>query len=82
VGRADLLQAARDEVHLHISYDLRRGSSERLIFPYGLVAGLGFWYCACYGYRRGIHAWLWADRIRSLERVDALEPPETLTLPE
>jgi predicted DNA-binding transcriptional regulator YafY len=79
---ADLLQAARDEVHLRIGYDSRRGHSERLIFPYGLVAGLGFWYCACYDYRRGIHAWLRADRMRSLERVDALEPPEVLTLPE
>jgi predicted DNA-binding transcriptional regulator YafY len=79
---ADLLQAARDEVHLRIGYDSRHGPSERLIFPYGLVAGLGFWYCACYDYRRGIHAWLRADRIRSLERVDALEPPAAMTLPE
>ena len=66
---ADLLRAALDEVHLRIAYDSRRGVSERLIFPYGLIAGLGFWYCACYDYKRGSHAWLRADRIRSLERI-------------
>jgi predicted DNA-binding transcriptional regulator YafY len=43
----DLLQASLDKVHLRISYDSRRAESARLIYPYGLIAGLGFWYCAC-----------------------------------
>lgn len=79
---ADLLQAAFDGVHLRIGYESRRGSSNRIIYPYGLVAGLGFWYCACFDYRRGVHAWLRADRIRSLERAEGLEPPVAMTLRE
>ena len=77
---ADLLQAALDGAHLRVGYDSRRGPSERIIYPYGLVAGLGFWYCACYDDKRGVHAWLRADRIRSLERVEGREPPEAMTL--
>jgi len=79
---ADLLQAALDGAHLRVGYDSRRGPSERLIYPYGLVAGLGFWYCACYDYRRGVHAWLRADRIVSLERTEGQGTPETMTLAE
>jgi predicted DNA-binding transcriptional regulator YafY len=79
---ADLLRAALDGVHLRISYASRRGSSERLIFPYGLYAGLGFWYCACFDYTRGRHAALRADRVLSLAREEGHEPPEPLTLRE
>lgn len=79
---ADLLRAALDGVHLRVGYDSRRGPSDRLIFPYGLVVGLGFWYCACYDYKRGLHAWLRADRVRSLEWLEGLEPPLVLTLQE
>lgn len=79
---ADLLQAALDGIHLRIGYDSRGGSSERLIYPYGLIAGLGFWYCACFDGTRGGHVWLRADRITALERVKGLEKPETMTLTE
>ena len=79
---AELLRAALDGTHLRVGYDSRRGPSERIIYPYGLVAGLGFWYCACYDHKRGVHAWLRAARIRSLERVEGREPPETMTLGE
>lgn len=79
---ANLLQAAFDRAHLRIAYDSRRGSSERVIYPYGLIAGLGFWYCACFDYKRSDHVWLRADRVRSLERVEGLDPPEAMTLPE
>jgi predicted DNA-binding transcriptional regulator YafY len=78
----DLLQAARDGVHLQITYESRTGGSERLIYPYGLYAGLGFWYCACFDYRRGRRASLRADRIQSLERVEGLERPPEMTLQE
>jgi predicted DNA-binding transcriptional regulator YafY len=76
----DLLRAALDGVYLRVGYDSRRGASERIIYPYGLVAGLGFWYCACYDNKRSVHAWLRADRIRSLEQVEGWEPPEAMTL--
>jgi predicted DNA-binding transcriptional regulator YafY len=78
----DLLHAALDGVHLRIRYDSRRGASERVIYPYGLYAGLGFWYCACFDYQRGIHASLRADRILSLERVEGRERPPAMTLQE
>ncbi len=73
---SDLLQAALDEAHLRIGYESRGGTSERLIYPYGLVAALGFWYCACYDYRRTAHAWLRADRVQWLRRVEGHERPE------
>jgi predicted DNA-binding transcriptional regulator YafY len=79
---SDLLQAALDGQHLRLGYESRRGPSERLVYPYGLVAGLGFWYCACYDHRRGIHAWLRADRVRSLQRVEGMEQPAAMTLQE
>ncbi len=79
---SQLLQAALEGAHLRIGYDSRRGLSERLVYPYGLVAGLGFWYCACYDYKRGVHAWLRADRIVSLERAEGPQPPEAMTLRE
>jgi len=78
----ELLQAARDGVHLQIAYESRRARSSRLIYPYGLFAGLGFWYCACFDYRRGRNASLRADRILSLERVEDLEPSPAMTLQE
>jgi len=77
---AGLLRAALDEVHLRIGYDSRRGPSERLVYPYGLVAALGFWYCACFDGARGGHVWLRADRVTALERVEGLEKPEMMTL--
>ncbi len=75
-----LLQAALAEAHLRIGYDSRGGTSERLIYPYGLVAALGFWYCACYDYRRAAHAWLRADRVLWLERVEGTERHEPMSL--
>jgi predicted DNA-binding transcriptional regulator YafY len=78
----ELLQAALDGVHLDITYDSATGVSTRRIFPYGLYAGQGFWYCACHDYRRGEHVGLRADRVLSLTRVEGLPPPGTLTLRE
>jgi len=79
---ANLLQAALEGDHLQISYESRRTRSERLIYPYGVYTGLGFWYCACFDYRNNRHASLRADRILSMERVEGLEPPTALTIQE
>jgi predicted DNA-binding transcriptional regulator YafY len=76
----ELLRAARDGAHLRIAYESRRGSSERLIYVYGLYAGLGFWYCACFDYSRRVHASLRADRIVWLEQVEGQERPPAMTL--
>src|SRR5690242_3243111 len=46
----DLLRAALDGVHLRVTYDSRSGVAERTIYPFGLYAANGFWYCACYDY--------------------------------
>jgi predicted DNA-binding transcriptional regulator YafY len=79
---ADLLQAAMDQVHLRISYESRNSHSERIIYPYGLIAALGFWYCACYDYKRRAHAWLRADRIGALKRVQGRDARQPMTLDE
>ncbi|CAA9375059.1 MAG: hypothetical protein AVDCRST_MAG93-8750, partial [uncultured Chloroflexia bacterium] len=69
-------------VHLHITYDGKGGISERVIYPFGLYAQRGFWYCACYDERRGANITLRADRVRSLERVEGLPQPQHIPLPD
>jgi predicted DNA-binding transcriptional regulator YafY len=67
---ADLLSAALDGAHLRVVYDSRSGVSERVIFPFGLYASAGFWYCACYDYKRGMNLSLRADRFLSITRAE------------
>ncbi len=76
----DLLRAALDEVHLRIEYDGRSGRSTRVIFPFGLFAQHGFWYCACHNERRNRLLTLRADRILSVERVLGRERPDPVDL--
>ena len=71
----ELLRAAVDGAHLRVAYDALSGRSERVIFPFGLYALAGFWYCACYDYKRGANLSLRADRFVSLARVMGPEPP-------
>jgi predicted DNA-binding transcriptional regulator YafY len=75
-----LLDAALAQTHLRIVYESRSGRSERVIYPFGLYAAYGFWYCACYDYRRKANVSLRADRIFALERVDGLERPQQVLL--
>lgn len=58
--------------------------AERLIYPYGLYAFNGFWYCACFDYKRQQHVSLRADRVLSLERVEVEGPgtPSKMSLRE
>ena len=77
---ADLLAAALDGAHLLIEYDSTSGRSERTIFPHGLYAAAGFWYCACYDYRRADNISLRADRVFSLQRVEGLAQPELIVV--
>jgi predicted DNA-binding transcriptional regulator YafY len=56
--------------------------TERRIYPQGIYASHGLWYCACYDYKRRRGLALRVDRVRSLDRVEGLEPPETLLLRE
>jgi predicted DNA-binding transcriptional regulator YafY len=77
-----ILQAALDEVHLDIVYDSRSGVSARRIFPRGLFAEHGFWYCACHDDRRQMELTLRVDRFLSLERVEGLAPPPAVSLRE
>jgi predicted DNA-binding transcriptional regulator YafY len=78
----DLLRAALDGVHLRVMYDSRSGIAERVIYPFGLYAASGFWYCACYDYRRAGNVSLRADRFLTAERVDGYAPPHSLSLRE
>lgn len=69
----ELLRAALDGAHVQITYEALSGVSERVIFPFGVYASSGFWYCACYDYKRQKYLSLRADRVLSLLRVEGLE---------
>lgn len=69
----ELLRAALDEAHVQITYEALSGVSERVIFPFGVYASSGFWYCACYDYKRQKYLSLRADRVLSLLHVEGLE---------
>jgi predicted DNA-binding transcriptional regulator YafY len=72
----ELLRASLDKAHLKVAYDsIRSGVSERLVFPFGLYASQGFWYCACFDHKREANVSLRADRFLSAERVEGLERP-------
>lgn len=77
-----VLQASLDRVYLDVAYDSRSGMTERRIFPYGLYASQGLWYCVCLDSRREGTILLRVDRIRSAERVEEMEAPEELTVRE
>ena len=77
-----LLAAARDGAHLRVAYESRSGHSERVIYPFGLYASAGFWYCACFDYRRGALLALRADRLAAAERVTGYEVPTVPTVRE
>ena len=77
----ELLRAALDEAHLKVTYDsIRSGLTERVIFPYGLYASQGYWYCACFDHKRGRYVPMRADRFLSVERVEGFEPPQELSV--
>lgn len=77
---SEILAAALDETHLRVIYASRSGISARVIFPFGLYASAGFWYCACHDERRGMTISLRADRFVSLERVAGLARPPRVEL--
>lgn len=79
---ADILQAALDQVRLLIEYESMTRVASRLIYPYGLYAAHGFWYCACYDYDRRAGIGLRADRIRTLRRQDGIPPVTAVSLRE
>jgi predicted DNA-binding transcriptional regulator YafY len=77
----ELLRAALDGAHLKVTYDsVRSGLTERVIFPYGLYASQGYWYCACFDHKRGRNAPMRADHFLSAERVGGFEPPQELSV--
>jgi predicted DNA-binding transcriptional regulator YafY len=77
----ELLSAALDRAHLKVTYDsIESGVTERVIFPYGLYASQGYWYCACFDRRRETNVPMRADRFLSAERVEGFEPPPELSI--
>ena len=77
----ELLSAALDGVHLKVTYDsIGSGFTERVIFPYGLYASQGYWYCACFDHKRGTNVPMRADRFLSAERVEGFDPPQELSV--
>jgi len=51
-----------------------------VIFPYGLYASQGYWYCACFDRKRKMNVPMRADRFLSAERIDGFEPPQELSV--
>jgi predicted DNA-binding transcriptional regulator YafY len=79
----ELLRAALDGAHVKVAYDsIESGITERVIFPHGLYASQGYWYCACFDYKRGTNIPMRADRFLSAERVEGFEPPPGTSLQE
>ncbi len=78
----ELLEAALDGAHLKIVYDSKSGVSERVIFPFGLYASQGYWYCALHDHRRGHNVTMRVDRFLSAERVEGFECPPHAPLSE
>src|SRR5919199_1459277 len=77
----ELLSAALDGAHLKVAYDsMESGVTERGIFPYGLYASQGDWYCACFDRRREMNVPMRADRFLSAERVEGFEVPQELSV--
>jgi predicted DNA-binding transcriptional regulator YafY len=77
----ELLAAALDGAHLKVLYDsVRSGPSERVIFPFGLYASQGYWYCACFDRKRGTNVSMRADRFLAAERVEGYERPAHVPL--
>ena len=77
----ELLSAALDGAHLKVTYDsIESGATERVIFPHGLYASEGYWYCVCFDRRREMNIPMRADRFLSAERVEGFEPPPELFL--
>jgi predicted DNA-binding transcriptional regulator YafY len=67
----DLLEAALAGVHLKVVYDSTRSViSERVIYPFGVYASQGFWYCFCHDYRPEENVTLRADRFRNVEPAE------------
>src|ERR671920_1499528 len=77
----ELLSAALDRAHLKVTYDsIESGITERVIFPYGLYASQGYWYCACFDRRREMNVPMRADRFLAAERVEGFEVPQELSI--
>lgn len=77
----ELLSAALDRAHLKVTYDsIESGVTERVIFPYGLYASQGYWYCACFDRRREMNVPMRADRFLAAQRVEGFEPPQELSV--
>lgn len=77
----ELLEAAVDGAHLEVSYDsATSGVSERVVFPFGVYAAEGFWYCACRDYKREKNISFRVDRFLSAERVEGFERPDHVPL--
>ncbi len=78
----EILRATLDGIHLDIVYDARSGVSRRRIYPRGLLAEHGFWYCVSYDERRQMDLTLRIDRFLAVERVEGVAAPPPIPLRE
>ena len=77
----ELLSAALDRSHLEVTYDsIESGVTERVIFPHGLYASQGYWYCICFDQNREMNVPMRADRFLSAQRVEGFDTPPELSI--
>jgi predicted DNA-binding transcriptional regulator YafY len=76
----DLFRAAVEGSHLKAVYESASGISERVVYPFGVFASRGFWYCACHDHGRDRKVTLRADRFRSVGPVEGFERPAHIPL--
>lgn len=75
-----LLEASLDGVYLRALYDSRSGRSRRVIFPHGIFAEHGFWYCAAYEPESERILMLRADRFIEVEPIEGRKGPPPFDL--
>lgn len=79
----DILRASLQEASLDITHDsISAGRTRRIIFPFGIVAADGFWYCACYDYGKRQKVTLRVDRVFSIRLREHVDKPEPIALSE
>ncbi|MGG4487967.1 helix-turn-helix transcriptional regulator [Metabacillus idriensis] len=73
----DILGSAVSHSKIEIEYEGKNGKAIRSIFPYGIYASNGLWYCPAYDYSSQDHRLFRVDRICSVKLIGAEESMKT-----
>lgn len=73
----NILESAVSQSQIEIEYEGKKGKAIRSIFPYGIYASNGLWYCPAYDYSTQDHRLFRVDRICSVKVIGAEESIKT-----